>query len=228
MVAGGSVYEVTLERGTDGSYLAWVHALPGCAVRAVSREDVLERLPQAISAFSTWIGLPEPAAPHVVVADEVESAIEADEDTEVIVASDRRPLTDDDWQQIRQWLARSRTELLELLGRLTDDELAARREGSERTVRAEIEHVAFVELMYAAWTFDLRSRDGLAEFLRWTRTVAGERMGTLACEHAADCTWADWGGAPRPEPWTPSKAARRLVWHELLHLRAIEEFAGQS
>ena len=37
-------YSVTLERGTDGTYLAWVDDLPGCAVRAGSRAEVLARV----------------------------------------------------------------------------------------------------------------------------------------------------------------------------------------
>jgi hypothetical protein len=112
--------------------------------------------------------------------------------------------------------------LVALLARLADDELESKREESERTVREEIEHVAFVELMYAMWTFDLRSREGLAEFLSWTRKVSEERMQQLAAQGATDLTWAEWAGAPRPEPWTARKAARRLLWHELLHLRALE------
>jgi len=66
--------------------------------------------------------------------------------------------------------------LLSLLETLASDQLACSRPGSERTVREEIEHIAFVELMYAAWTFDLNSKNGLAEFLRWTRAVAAERL----------------------------------------------------
>jgi predicted RNase H-like HicB family nuclease len=216
-----SAYDVTLERGTDGTYLAWVNDLPGCAVRGRSREDVLERLPAAIGDFLAWTGAAHTPLPSVRVTDEVESAIEADEDTEVLVSSDRAALTEESWAVTQQWLARSRAELIALLDRLSDEELDASREGSRRNVREEIEHVAFVELMYAVWTFDRQSREGLAEFLAWTRGVAGERLSTLAREGAADLTSADWGGAPRPEPWTARKAARRLVWHELLHLRAL-------
>jgi predicted RNase H-like HicB family nuclease len=216
-----SAYEVTLERGTDGTYLAWVNDLPGCAVPGSSREDVLERLPAAIGDFLAWTGAPPVPPPEIRVVDEVESAIEADEDTEVLVSSDRAPLTEESWAETQRWLARSRAELIGLLDRLTDDELGSKREGSGRTVREEIEHIAFVELMYAAWTFDRQSRAGLAEFLAWTRDIAGERLSALAREGAADLTSADWSGAPRPEPWTARKAARRLVWHELLHLRAL-------
>jgi predicted RNase H-like HicB family nuclease len=226
--ADAPVFSVTLERGTDGSYLAWVDDLPGCAVRGASRHEVLEALPAAIHDFRAWIGAGETPLPEIVVAEEVASAIEADEDTDVLVAVDRRPLGGDDWAKLERWLDRSRGELLALLDGLGDEDLGRRREGSERTAREEVEHVGFVELMYAAWTFDLESRRGLAEFLTWTRRAAAERMADLAARSAGGLTRADWAGAPRPEPWTPRKAARRLVWHELLHLRGLERFFRRS
>jgi predicted RNase H-like HicB family nuclease len=217
-----AVYAVTLERGTDGTYLAWVHELPGCAVRADSRATVLERLPGAIAEFLTWAGAASPAAVEIEVAEEVDSAIEADEDTEVLVSADRAPLTSDDWRRVADWLGRSRAELLDVLSRLTGDDLGDRRKGSDRTVREELEHVGFVELMYALWTFDLRSPEGLADFLTWTRELASERLEALAERNDERTTQADWAGAPRPEQWTANKAARRLLWHELLHLRALQ------
>jgi hypothetical protein len=220
-------YEVTLERGTDGTYLAWVNDLPGCAVRGSSREEVLTRLPDAIGDFVAWSGGTAFERPEITVSDEVESAIEADEDTEVLVAADRGPLTEERWAEAQQWLGRSRAELVDHLDRLTDEQLETRRAGSARTVREEIEHIAFVELMYAAWTFDRQSREGLADFLAWTRGVAAERLSALAHQRSAGLTSANWGGAPRPEAWTPRKAARRLVWHELLHLRAVERLGDR-
>ena len=189
-------------------------------MRADSREDVLERLPDAIRSFLTWAGADAPAEVDVEVVEEVDSAIEADEDTEALVAVDQQALTSAYWVEVQRLLDRSRAELLELLEAITDDDLAARREGSERTIGEEIEHVAFVELMYAMWTFDLQSKRGLGEFLAWTRNAAQERMRALDGNDAI--TSADWAGAPRPEPWTARKAARRLLWHELLHLRALE------
>jgi hypothetical protein len=215
---GASAYSVTLERGTDGTYLAWVDELPGCAVRGSDRDHVLDELRSEIPRFLRWAGLPQPSKVEVKVSDEVESAIETDEDTEVLVERDRAPLTVDDWEQLQAWLDRSRGELQALL---READLDAQRPGTERTAREEIEHVGFVELMYAMWTFDLQSRDGLARFLDWTRDAAVARMTDLADRGDRARTWAEWAGAPRPEPWTPRKAARRLLWHELLHLRAL-------
>ena len=221
-------YSVTLERGTDGTFLAWVDELPGCAVRARSRAEVLAELPESIKAFAAWAGEAVPEPVEIKVAEEVESAIATDEDTEVLVGVDRDPLTSEDWAWIHTQLARSRAELIDLLGRLGEEELESRRDGSERTLREEIEHVASVELMYAMWTFDLRSPEGLADFASWTRRAAGERMQELAERGAQGVTLAEWAGAPRPEEWSPRKAARRLLWHELLHLRALERFARES
>jgi hypothetical protein len=219
---GPSASSVTLERGVDGTYLAWVDELPGCAVRGSDRGAVLEEARREIPRFLRWAGLPEPADLEVDVSDEVESAIETDEDTEVLVAADRDPLTAANWASIRKMLQRSREELLALLRALGPDELETKREGSERTIREEIEHIALVELMYAAWTFDLRSPVGLAGLLAWAREASASRITALAEQEAGGQTWAEWASAPRPESWTPRKAARRLLWHELLDLRALE------
>ena len=219
---GALVYSVTLERGTDGTYLAWVDDLPGCAVRAESRETVLAHLPGAIRSFLEWAGGRDlPTAVEIEVVDEVESEIEAGEDTEVMLRVDREPLTGADWRVTASLLDRSRSELLQLLERFSDVELRAGRAGGERTIREELEHVAFVELMYAAWTFDVESKEGLRDFLAWTRDAAARRMAALASEDGATPTTARWAGAPRPEPWSARKAARRLLWHELLHVRAV-------
>src|SRR5712691_1895789 len=215
-------YSITLEHGSDGSYLAWVHELPGCFARGGKRDAVISNVSDAITRFRDWLRDVGEAVEDdeivIVVADEVESLIEADEDSEVLLEPDREPLSREDWQKIERWLAYSREALLRALVALSDEQLERQAEGRERTVREQLIHIAFVELMYAAWTFDLRSRDGIEEFLAWTRGVTSERMQMLAEREDASLTYAQWAGALRPEPWTARKAARRLIWHELLHL----------
>ena len=181
-------YSVTLEHGSDGTYLAWVHELPGCFARGETRADVQAKLPGAIREFAEWAG--EPAGEFAVV-NEVESVIDSSEDTEVLLEVDRKPLTQDDWNRLERWLAKSREELGDV----------------------DVQHIGFVELMYVAWTFDVESK----EFLEWTRGIAFARMRELAARGDARVPEARWAGAPRPEPWTARKAARRLLWHERLH-----------
>jgi predicted RNase H-like HicB family nuclease len=213
-------YSVTLEHGSDGSYLAWVHELPGCFARGSSREEVKERLPDEIRAFLGWLRASgedvEDDEGFVIVVDEVDSVIDSSEDTEVLLDPDRQPLTEDDWERVERWLSHSRHDLIE---RLEGANLGSIPEGETRTERELLVHIAFVELMYAAWTFDLHDREGLRDFLDWTRVISRARMRALAARGDDTVTKAEWAGAPRTETWTARKAARRLVWHELLHLR---------
>jgi hypothetical protein len=181
-------YSVTLEHGSDGSYLAWVHELPGCFARGATREDMEANVGAAIREFADWAGEPDG---DFAVVDQVESTIDSSEDTEVLLEPDREPLTPEDWERIERWLEKSRAELHDV----------------------DVQHIGFVELMYVAWTFDVDSK----EFLEWTRKVALERMRELAGTDDGKVTEARWAGAPRLEPWTARKAARRLLWHERLH-----------
>ena len=218
-------YSVTLEHGSDGSCLAWVHELPGCFVRAAGRDDALDRLPETIRSFLAWLreaGEEVEAGDEVDVAvvEEVESVVETSEDTEALVAADRRPLTPADWATVERWLIHSRREVQQAVSAL-GGQLERRPAATGRTVREELIHIAFVELMYAAWTFDLRSPNGLADFLAWTRDVAVTRMRFLADHDDGSVTSAEWAGAPRPEEWTARKAARRLIWHERLHAPSL-------
>ena len=213
-------YTVTLEHGSDGSYLAWVHELPGCFARAGSRAEVEAQLPEAIRAFRAWLRdageTVEDENFAVEIAAEVDSLIDSSEDTEVLLSSDRQPLTKADWETIERWLSHSRDDLLELL---RSQDLEVTPPGESRTRRELLVHIAFVELMYTAWTFDLSRREGLRDFLDWTRVISRARLRALAVRESSEVTQAEWAGAPRPELWTARKAARRLIWHELLHLR---------
>jgi len=183
--------------------------LPGCFARGASRDDAISKLPDAIEQFLSWLRTfgeaDEDSEITIVVAEEVESLVEADEDSEALVGPDREPLTSADWGQVERWLAQSRQDFLRVLSTLPDEQLEWRPEGRTRTLREEVIHVAFVELMYAAWTFDLRSRVGLEEFLNWTRHIALARMRFLSEHDRGSLTYAEWAGAPRPEEWTARK-----------------------
>ena len=220
-------YSVTLEHGSDGSFLAWVHELPGCFARGATRDEAIANAADAIVAFRNWLAAcgedVDDGDATVVVADEVESLIEVDEDTEVLLRPDRGPLTESDWRVVARWLGCSRAALMQAIDALDDDRLPQQIAGRERTVGEQLVHIGFVDLMYAAWTFDLDSRQGIADFLAWTRTVARERLDQLAQRADASVTTAQWAGAPRPEPWTARKAARRMIWHELLHWPEIRD-----
>ncbi|MEJ2734306.1 MAG: type II toxin-antitoxin system HicB family antitoxin [Anaerolineae bacterium] len=48
-------YSVYLETGDDGPCMAHVIDLPGCVVRALTRDEALRRLPEAIKEYHAWL-----------------------------------------------------------------------------------------------------------------------------------------------------------------------------
>lgn len=126
-------YSITLEHGSDDSYLAWVHELPGCFACGATRGAAIANASHAVARFREWLresGEPvEDDDVTIVVADEIESLIEADEDTEVLLATDREPLSPEDWRNLERWLTHSREALLRRLAALPDEQLEQQARG---------------------------------------------------------------------------------------------------
>ncbi|MBI3934783.1 MAG: type II toxin-antitoxin system HicB family antitoxin [Acidobacteria bacterium] len=221
------LYSVVLEEATTGGFTAWIVQLPGCFARARTREEISAKLPAAIRDFLEWrrrngesVDIDEVG--FEIVSSEMTPGVATEGDTSILLDADRAPLSEAEWGRIESWLDDSRRDLLDFLRRWSDESLNWVPEGSPRSLQQNLSHLAFVEFMYAAWTFDLHSVRGLEDFLAWTRRVASERMRELAARRDDRLTAADWAGASEPEEWTPRKAARRLLWHERLHLRSMQ------
>lgn len=193
-------FTASLETFDDASCLGWVHELPGCAVRVRHRTEIERALAAEIRRFLAEAGDPQPERIELAVAVETETPGEGPEATRALIAPDLVPLDPLAWARIAHRLACSRERLL---ARLDDDFAAARDEAL---------HVGLVELLLAGTSFDTGTREGLGDFLAWTRSVAVARMSAAA----ASDTGAPSGG--EAESWTAAKVARRLVWHERLHV----------
>lgn len=220
-------YSVILERGADGGYMAWVDELPGLMIRAPDRDALVQKIGPAIEQFHKWLRkweerLPRRASTYRIVKEIPSPTKAADADSDLLLESDRQPLGMGHWAASERWLKHSRSELVQLLRYVDQSALEMKRIGGKRSIREHLIHIGTVEFMYAMWTFELTSTRGIDEFLRWTRALALRRMRQLAKVRDHRLTYAHWSGAPRPEPWTSRKAARRLVWHEKIHLQAIQ------
>ena len=220
-------YSVILEEAKGGGFMAWVVELPGCFARAATREQIETKLSAAIRDFLQWRrshgdAIQGDDVDFDIVSTVVTEANAAEGDTCILLDADRAPLEPMEWRRTETWLDDSRQELLRFLQRVQSTSLDWTPEGSRRSLQQSIFHLAVVEIMYAVWTFDLHSVEGLEEFLAWSRRVASARMRELADRSDDQATVAHWSGATEPEPWTARKAARRLLWHERLHLRSVE------
>ena len=226
-------YSVVLEEADKGGIMAWVSDLPGCFARAPTRAEVEAKLPGAIRDFLLWRRSHGDAVDiedieFEIVSHAVTPGDGADADTSIFLDADRAPLTENDWERIESWLKDSRQETLDFLRPWSDDALDWIPDRAKRSLQQTLTHLAYVEYMYAVWTFDLHSVEGLKEFLSWTRRLAADRMRELAARQDDRVTMADWAGAIDPEEWSARKAARRLLWHERLHLRSLLRHFGKT
>lgn len=200
-------FTATIETFGDGSCLGWVHELPGCAARARHRTEIERAVAAGIRRFLAETGEAVPERIELAINSESEVPGPGPEATAALIETDRVPLDEVALARMAHVLALSRESFLERLA-------GAEGTGGVSGLRDEALHVGLTELFLAAQTFDTATDEGLRAFLGWTRSVTLARLGEAAATDAGAVS----GESPSAERWTASKVARRLVWHERLHL----------
>jgi predicted RNase H-like HicB family nuclease len=119
-------YPVYLEIDSDGRCLAHVLELPGCIVRAPSRDEALAWMPDAIRDHHAWLHHHGEAAPLADAAIEVEVAAESTGfgpfergSRAALFPPDREPVTAEEMEVMFCLLAYSRADLLSLIAALS-------------------------------------------------------------------------------------------------------------
>jgi predicted RNase H-like HicB family nuclease/uncharacterized damage-inducible protein DinB len=156
-------YLVYLETHSDGRCMAHVSGLPGCFVRAPTRDEVLRQLSDVIRAYHAWLrahGEPVPPieAGTVSTPDEPMDFEIAGESTgfgpfdrgnaAALFPPDREPITLEQMEHHFQLLAHTRADLLALLRDLPDDILDWQADPHSFTLRALLRHVGNAEEWY--------------------------------------------------------------------------------
>lgn len=230
--------------GDESGWLAWDLRYMGFATWSATRAGVLRRAPGRLAVHEHWLtdhdldggpGLAghgprrTPGAPRVV---------ECVRGNEVLFEHDRQPAAPDEIRRCAALLAATRADLLAVVAGLPDAVLdweppyaAFAAWARWRTVRQVLLHVAQTEVGYYLPTIGYAGPDPEAltalpwpEQLRLSRERTLAFLGGLAVdEDRLRLTEGD-------EEWSVRKVLRRLVWHELLHLKSIRrivrEFPG--
>ncbi|REJ33940.1 MAG: hypothetical protein DIU83_05045 [Bacillota bacterium] len=240
MAANGCL---TVLLGVDdaGRVEAWVAERPGCVVFAAGEDEALRRIPAAAAEYDGWLarwGLARlwdiPAVARALrTADQTgvcilervpvgESIVHGN--TAAFFAWDQQPVTDDEIEATLRLLAASRRELLATLRRFQPDRLTLRPGGGARTVEQIARHVATVEWWYMSRVVPFPfPKDGeypeeLEELMAWIRERVAGRLRRLSHQERAATPVPDEESGER---WSARKVLRRLIYHELYHLRQL-------
>ncbi len=225
--------------GLDGAGRteAWIADRPGCVVFAASESEAISGVPAAAAGYDellrrwgldgVWTAA-SGARPAVQTEVRILERVAVDEDvvhgnTAAFFRWDAEPATSQEIEATLTVLERSRQELLGILGGLKPDQWAQRPGGGHRTVEEIVRHVGSAEWWYMSRIVDFPvPEDGYPQdpeaLLTWIRERVTSRLRSLTAEERARTT------VPNPksgERWTARKVLRRLIYHELYHIRQL-------
>lgn len=229
---------VYLEIGDDGRCMAHVPELPGCFVRASSRDKALELVPAAVRIYYAWLRRHEETAPPeevsvgIKVSGEVSGVGPFDPgSTAALFPPDQGKITPEEMEYCFRLTAHSRTDLLALVRGLPDQMLDWQREAVPG-IRRLLRHIGDAEEWYVSrivppetlppeWEHD--ENLPIFEFLEMERHTAVERLQQLTRTERTKVVYPTrWTDHPE-EPWTARKVLRRFLEHEWEHTVQAQE-----
>jgi uncharacterized damage-inducible protein DinB/predicted RNase H-like HicB family nuclease len=230
-------YAAYVEISAEGTCLAHVLALPGCAIRAPTREEALRRLLEAIREYHAWLDRHGEKGPlleesiHVEVAGESLGCGPFDPgDAAALFPPDQQPVSVDALDRYLRLMEYSRADLLALVRDLSDEVLDWQHAPGEMTIRRILRHVGNAEEWYVSRIVPLDTLPPewdqdhalpLLEFLEMERRTVVKRLRKLGEVERSATSYPDaWTDHP-DEPWTARKVLRRFLEHEREHTAQV-------
>lgn len=236
-------HSVYLETADDGRCMAHVLDLPGCIVRAPTRDEALSRVPEAISETLAWLrrhGEPTSAASE----DAIEFQISGEStgfgpfdrrSAAALFPPDREPVAPEEMERHFRFLSYTRADLLALVQGLPDDVLDWQPDPQSFSIRGLLRHVGNAEEWYVSRIVDADTLPPewdddedlpIFEFLEMERRTAVARLRQLTESERTEVFYpTGWTNHPE-EPWTARKMLRRFLEHEREHTSQAREILG--
>jgi uncharacterized damage-inducible protein DinB len=232
-------YPIYLEIADDGRCMAHVLGLPGCIVRALSRDEALRQLHDAIRDYHAWLRRHDESAPPEEESIEIEITDESTGfgpfdpgDAAALFLPDHEPVNPGEMEHYFRLMAYSRADLLALVRDLPDGVLDWRLNPQSFSIRRLLRHVGNAEEWYVSrlvppetlppeWEHD--EELPILEFLEMERRTAVAWLRQLTDEERSGVFYpAHWTQHPE-EPWTARKVQRRFLEHEREHTAQVRE-----
>jgi uncharacterized damage-inducible protein DinB/predicted RNase H-like HicB family nuclease len=231
-------YDAYVEIADDGLCLAHVPALPGCIVRAPTRDEAWRQLPQAVRDYHAWLrrhGEPAPddASIRIDLAAEYSGTGPFDPgDAAALLPPDREPLIPEEMVWHFRLMGHARADLLALTQHLTAGLLDWQPDPGSFTIRRLLRHVGNAEEWYVSrlvppdtlppeWEDD--EDLPIFEFLAMERRTAIARLRQLTAEQRSGVFHPTAWTTHPDEAWTAHKALRRALEHEREHTAQVRE-----
>jgi hypothetical protein len=229
------IFRIGLENNNDGfRTIAWALEHPGCFAYGDNADQAIGNLPDAIFDYGTWAqtrGADWLDIAQVELAiDETFESYPIDEKTfervekdgyrvESFFLHDWKPLTHSEVERALQILTWTRADLLDTVGPLDPDKLAATYPGERWSIDGILRHIGGAEWWYME---RLGRAFPQAEVPKAPRERL-EKVRAALVELLPQLEGVNQVVGLEGELWSPRKVLRRAVWHERDHIDHIRK-----
>lgn len=192
----------------------------GAFARGESLEVALQKLPSEIQSFYAWLGEDVPEEVEAVIVQEKESDLEIkDADSDVIFATEEKPLTLEEYTKLKKLALRSASDFLKLYDSIPDKTVGSL--PMRKTFYGQVPRTA--EEMYLhtknvnSYYFgeigvDVDNEGSILE----CRKRGFERLESIPNFLSNFLQEGSYG-----EMWSVRKVLRRFIWHDRIHAKAM-------
>lgn len=225
---------IGIENNFEQRSLAWALDHPGCFAYGMDADDAFSAIPAAWGDYAVWvarhgnsIGWQDYGDVEFHVAEtwdvySISEYYELVEDGYEVGAwflHDWKPLGEEDIQRAVRMFAWSRSDLLEAVGDLSNEDLDAEREGERWSITGILKHIGGAEWWYMdrlglAFPREQVPKDAMARIEK-VREHFLEALSSLAGEQQVVGVDGEF--------WSPRKMLRRALWHERDHTAHIHK-----
>ena len=109
-----------IDEHNDRGHLLWAEEPVGLALRGETQQAALSKLPAELTAYRRWLGLPPVPAVGVVTQEAASPLNVHDADSDILLPSERRPLTAEEYEARKALALRSAEDFLTLYHSIPD------------------------------------------------------------------------------------------------------------
>lgn len=205
---------------SDHGCLLWSLDCPGAFARGETREEAIAKLPADVEVFCRWAGWSLPDGGVEIVEEKYQPEMKVeDADSDMLFESERRPLSQEEYEILRELVLKSARDFESLYASIPDPNAPL---GEARktfygdypnTARAMYAHTNSVTAYYVG---EMGAEvDNLPDFCE------NRLNGLTALEALPDFLNLPVIEGSYGELWSVRKALRRFLWHDRIHARAM-------
>lgn len=204
--------------------LLYAANFPGAYTRGASLDIAIQKMPTEISSYLAWVGCDFTNNLTIEIAQDVDCSLNiCDADSDVLFASERAPLTFEEYERLKKLVLKSAADFHSLYDAIPNKNLSS----------APVRSTFYGQVPRTAEEMYVHTRSVNAYYFGEIGVDADNEGTILDCrQRGFDALEATTDFLTNPviegsygEYWSLRKVLRRFIWHDRIHARAMYRMA---